>query len=109
MRALARKLPGISAALEGEMAGALAASAARAAEEARKNVPVDTGELRASICWEAGGLSARVSAAAEHAALVEYGSRHMPPRPFMLRTAQAARQPFLREGRDALSRALKEI
>lgn len=109
MRALAKKLPGIPAALERELAGVLAANADRAAETARKNVPVDTGELRASILRESGGLSARVSASAEYAAMVEYGTRGMPPRPFMLRTAQESRQAFLRDARDALHRAIKEI
>lgn len=102
MRALAHRLSGATAALEERMAEALASAVARAAEAARANAPVDTGALRGSIDFSARGLTARLHADAPYAALVEYGSRRMPPRPFLRPAALAAREELLARARAAL-------
>lgn len=76
---------------------------AGAAQAAREIVPVETGALRGSITSNAQGLSAAATAAAPHAAMVEYGTSRMAPRPYMYPAAQAARGDFFGAMR-ALSR-----
>ena len=109
MRALAGRLRELSAALEREMAGAAEAAAAHAAEVARRNVPVDTGALRDSISCRSAGLEAAAVAAAPYAAMVEYGTSRMAPRPFMLPAARESRGEFAGRARDALAGCLKEM
>lgn len=62
-----------------------------ACKTARSLAPVDTGELRGSICASRGGLEARVTAACGYAAAVEFGTSRMPPRPFMQPAAESAK------------------
>lgn len=76
---------------------------AGAAQAAREIVPVETGALRGSIASNAQGLSAAATAAAPHAAMVEYGTSRMAPRPYMYPAAQAVRGDFFGAMR-ALSR-----
>ena len=101
-----KKLPGR---LEGEMAGAVTASAVRAADTARRLVPVDSGALQRSIAHETAGLKAVVSASAPYAGIVEYGSSRSLPRPFMLPAAREGRDALLQEAGAAFSRAVKEV
>ena len=59
------------------------AAAENCCNGARARAPVDTGRLRASIRIEQKGLSARVIADCDYAALVEFGTSRTPPKPFM--------------------------
>ena len=43
------------------------------------------------------GLAVGIGTTAEHAAYVEYGTRHMPPEPFMEPTAREAGEKFVRD------------
>ena len=61
---------------------------------ARELAPVDTGELRESISFAATDNGAVVYASANHAAMVEYGTSRMSPRPFMLPAARAVAHEF---------------
>ena len=107
MKKLARKLSGIPSRLEAGMAEALFTSAARAAEIARQNVPVDTGALRSSIFQSGAGLRAEAAASAPHAGMVEFGTGRTPPRPFMLPAARAVRGEFARQAENCLKEILK--
>lgn len=102
MKKLAKRLERAAAVLEQKLAEAAQAAASQAAEEARRNVPVDTGELRESITCSADGLTAQVRADAPYAALVEYGTRRMPPRPFLRPAAMTAQETFAARAREAL-------
>jgi len=105
-----RRLRILGNVLAGAMAEAVTASAARAADCAREMVPVDSGALRASISTGTkGALRTAVFAAAPHAAMVEYGTSRMPPRPYMLPAAQEVREGFFADARAAVRRCLKEI
>ena len=89
----------------GAMQAALIGAEA-AAREARELAPVDSGELRDSISVSAEEGGALVRAGASHAAMVEYGTSKMPPRPFMQNAARAAQDIYfgaarrLIQGRD---------
>lgn len=105
-----RRLRALGTAIADAMAEAVTASAARAADYARETVPVDSGALRASISpTKEGAQSAAVLAAAPHAAMVEYGTSRMPPRPYMLPAAHMAREGFFGDVRAAVRRCIKEI
>lgn len=96
VRALARRLKAIPGRMlsRGERAAVMAAE--HAAQTARELVPVDTGELRNSISHSPDVRGAVVRAEAGHAAMVEYGTEKMPPRPFMLPAARAAAETFFK-------------
>lgn len=57
---------------------------------AMRIVPVDTGNLKRSIMVDIapGGMSAEVTANADYAAYVEYGTRYKAARPYMQPAAQ---------------------
>lgn len=52
--------------------------------------PVDTGELRGSENASVGAKELRLTAGAEHAGFVEFGTRKMAPQPFMRPTVEGA-------------------
>ena len=81
-------------------------AARRVANQIRDAAPVDTGELKASIKTEVAksGLSATITATAEHALSVEAGTRFQPARPFFYRTFTAAEQKIL----DEINKAVRE-
>ena len=66
--------------------------AALVQERAMRTVPVDTGNLKRSILIDIApdGLSGTVTATADYAAYVEYGTRFMGARPFMRPAAEQA-------------------
>lgn len=51
--------------------------------ESKKNSPIDTGRLRASITTDIGNLKARVSPHVDYAGYVHEGTKRMRARPFM--------------------------
>ena len=98
MKNFAQKLRARAARLEACGAEAAIASARRGASLARESVPVDSGELKGSICLEMCGPScAAVLARAGHAAAVEYGTSRMQPRPYLLPMARSMQADFARE------------
>lgn len=71
---------------------------------AKKRAPVDTGNLRSSIQGEAKGLEGEVTATAEYAPFVEFGTRNMQSQPFMGPAAEEERPKF----NQAIKEALRE-
>lgn len=65
---------------------------------------VDTGALIGSIQTEVQGTEGVVFTNMGYAVFLEYGTRHMAPRPFMTPAAEAARSEFMRKMRDLESR-----
>lgn len=55
---------------------------------AKQLAPVDTGQLRSSIKGKVSGFEGEVTALAEHAPFVEFGTRKMPAQPYMLPAAE---------------------
>lgn len=101
--ALIRRITAVESKIRAGAAEICARTADTAAQAAREIVPVETGALRGSIASTAQGLSAAVTASAPYAAMVEYGTSRMAPRPYMYPAAQAARGEFF-EAMCALSR-----
>lgn len=71
----------------GDVALFLTKKAIKVAGIAKRNCPVDTGRLRASITWElillAGVITARVGTIVVYAIFVELGTRFMEAQPFL--------------------------
>lgn len=109
LAALQRKWNALPGKMENMAAEAVTASARRAAEIARELVPVDSGELRSGIsAAPEDRLSAVVSSAAGHAAMVEYGTSKMAAQPYMQPAAEAERTAFFREAAVEFRRLAKE-
>ena len=72
---------------------------------AQKHAPVDTGFMRRSIGIEYDdfGLTARVTARAEYAPYVEYGTRYMNAQPFMRPAFKSQEKRFI----DDLNKLMK--
>lgn len=79
-------------------------------EKAMRTVPVYTGTLKRSIIIDIApnGLSGTVTATADYAAYVEYGTRKMSARPFMRTAAEQAISVLADECRDAAKDAARE-
>lgn len=67
-----------------DMAAVFRAAGEAVAEEARAMCPVDTGNLRGSIAVSAGDDGAQISADADYAAYVEFGTWKMAAQPFLV-------------------------
>lgn len=104
--AAAARIRAIPAAAAARLETALAETAETCADLARTAVPVDSGELRASIAASAGGLSAQVAATAGHAAMVEYGTSRVPPRPYMQTAAASTRTILCELAAEAVRRSV---
>ncbi len=100
---LIRRITAVGSKISSGAEAICARTAESAAQAARDIAPVQTGALRSGIAAAAQGLSASASASAPYAAMVEYGTARMPPRPFMLNAAQAVRGEFF-ESMRALAR-----
>lgn len=77
------KHPGSDAALDAAITEMLYGLVEDVADDARRNAPVETGELQDSIHGEVVGTEGRVSATADHAAYVELGTSEMPAQPYL--------------------------
>ena len=66
--------------------------------DAKSLAPVDTGMLRNSISTTigAGGLSAEIGPTVHYAPYLEYGTRRMPPQPYMGPAAERRAEPFVK-------------
>ena len=58
-------------------------TALRVDKEAKKNCPVDTGNLRASISIDLNGMEAEVGTNVEYAPFIEYGTSKSKAQPFL--------------------------
>jgi HK97 gp10 family phage protein len=78
------------------------------AREAKQRVPVRTGSLRNAIDVERKGMAKYEVVAwsdeAWYGHLVEWGTRHSAPRPFLTPAAESAREPLEHRVRQALGR-----
>ena len=65
--------------------------------DAKSLAPVDTGALRNSIgtTISNGGLSAEIGPTVHYAPYLEYGTRRMPPQPYMGPAAERRAEPFV--------------
>jgi len=102
MKALIRRLNALPGRLMNRALDAAAAAAENAAAVARSTVPVDTGALRDSIATGTIPGGAVLRAGTDHAAMVEYGTTRMPPRPYMLPAARAVQAEFFREAGEGI-------
>ena len=91
-----------------QYAGAKAAwqAAQSGAELARELAPVDSGELRGGISARRIGGGAIVVSAAEHAAMLEYGTSRMAAQPYMMPMAEEMRGEYANLARAALKEVL---
>ena len=66
--------------------------------DAKSLAPVDTGALRNSIgtTISNGGLSAEIGPTVHYAPYLEYGTRRMPPQPYMGPAAERRAEPFVK-------------
>lgn len=69
---------------------------------AKKRAPVDTGNLRSSIKGDVNGFEGEVTAGAEYAPFVEFGTRHNASQPFVGPAAEEERPKFNQAIREAL-------
>ena len=64
--------------------------------DAKSLAPVDTGMLRNSIGSTISGLSAEIGPTVHYAPYLEYGTRRMPPQPYMGPAAERRAEPFVK-------------
>ena len=102
MNRLNGRLLRLSAQCESALGDALRQAGNHAREAARRNAPVKTGALRASVQMEEYPLAMRLKADCSYAAAVELGGLYRPARPFLLPACRAADYPA------RAARALKE-
>ena len=67
-----------------DMAAVFCAASEAVADEARAMCPVDTGKLKSSITVSAGDDGAQISANADYAAYVEFGTYKTAAQPFLV-------------------------
>lgn len=88
-------IPSIIKSLRSESARATYNFARTVAAEARRRAPVRTGYLRSSIVNEKVDYGHhRVTVGAHYGAFVEYGTRHMAPRPYFRPAVEVAKREF---------------
>lgn len=102
---LSSRLPGIAAELQPRVSRAVKEGAERIAQSAIEKVPVDSGELQNRIHVErvAPGEYAVVAGDGEawYGHLVEGGTTHSPPQPFLM--------PALEENRDEVAADVQHV
>ena len=84
LKALRRKVSDLRAIDEKGLSGALKAAGAAASNNAKRNAPVDTGNLRGQIGFERSpnGKSVEVFANAPYSGYVEFGTRYQRAQPY---------------------------
>ena len=107
IRVVSNRLPALPAELRGLVVDQVAASTYEVEAKAKAVVPVRTGTLRRSIhsIFENGGLTGICGPSVDYGQYVEFGTRHIPPRPYM-RPAAATVLPKFAE---ALARLLRGL
>lgn len=97
-------VPAIKARVSRQVEALVAKAALDIEARARAQAPVDTGFLKSSIeAVQEGRAAWRVEAAAEYAIFVEFGTRRMGARPFLIPALEAVRGPFLAAVRGAVN------
>lgn len=86
----------------------LGAVAAKVVEDAKSRVPVRTGHLRDSIQATPVPGGFEVGPTKFYAALVEFGTATVPPRPYMMPAAEAAQTEFIKAVQEIGEKALRE-
>lgn len=86
---------------------AVKAEAEETRDEARRNAPVDSGRLQASITADIKGLSARVYPRERYAVFVERGTSAQPEQPFMGPAGLRSRRRFGPRMRKAIAEGLR--
>lgn len=79
----------------------------RIQRSAKRNAPVDTGRLRASIVARLMRLAGEVSTNVEYAIYQEKGTYKMDAQPFMGPALEEHREAFLRDLRNAIRQAIR--
>lgn len=74
--------------------------------EAKKNSPVDTGQLRRSIVSDCDGTTGEVSVGVEYGGYVEHGTRKMAAQPFLNPAINEQKEKF-RKDMDKAMRGVK--
>ena len=97
-----RGMDALSAALSDRLEAARLRAAQQIADQARKNAPVATGELRDSIHVDDDG---NVKASAPHSIYVEMGTSHRAATPFLAPAAVATMPDF----EQAIKKAVDEV
>lgn len=70
--------------------------------DAKKNCPVDTGNLRASISNTVGDMEGEVGSNVEYANFVELGTKKMSAQPFLHPAFEANKDKIIREIRNTI-------
>jgi HK97 gp10 family phage protein len=100
------RLPQIAAQLQARIDTAVRAGAEAVSAQAKQRVPVESGALRDAIHVERGGVGEYTVVAGDREAfyghLVEFGTVHTPPRPFLVPAAEASRDEITAAARTAL-------
>lgn len=112
---LQRKLSGLASAMQGQVLGNAALAGAEVVKSESKNiVPVDTGNLRASITSELGEVSTHKATAhvgygkqAPYGKFIELGTSRMSAQPFLRPALVTTRGRAIEEVRNALKRQLE--
>lgn len=83
--------------LDPELIAVVAIAAHNVERRAKDWVPVDTGATKNSILprFSEGGMVAEIGPTTAYAPFLEFGTRFMAARPFMIPALEAERQPFL--------------
>lgn len=93
---LKSRFPEITAELRPRVSAAVKAAAEGIENGAKERVPVDTGALRDAIHVERQGVAEYAVIAGDSAAwygmLVEHGTTHNPPHPFLIPAAELGRE-----------------
>lgn len=96
LRTLKNNLTGMPEALQILLAAHLTATLAAAEEAAKAIVPVDEGELQASISHElTGPLTGQLTAGTDHADAIEFGTHNTPAQSFLRPSIDTIQDGFL--------------
>jgi HK97 gp10 family phage protein len=106
---LRSRIPKITAEMLPAIEAALEIGAGQIATAAKSRVPVDTGRLRDAIHVERDGLEFEVRAGSTevfYGHIVEHGSTHTAPHPFLIPALEASRAAVVADVHAALKRII---
>ena len=99
-----RRLAGYSQGLNDRLRNVVSIAAHNIEGKGKDKVPVDTGATKNSIVptFEDQGFAARIGPSTFYAPFLEFGTRRMAARPFMIPALESERGPFVRAIEKAL-------